>query len=330
MHRILSGMRPTGLLHFGNYIGALKQWVELQNSGEYECFYMVADLHALTTEYQNPKNLKEYTLQILIDWISVGLDPNKSVLFVQSLVPEHAELYTLLGMITPISWLERNPTYKDMIQELKDKDIANYGFLGYPVLQAADILIYKADRVPVGKDQLPHLELSREIARRFNYLYGEVFPEPQAILGEVPHIYGIDGRKMSKSYNNAIYLSDPEEEMRKKISMMFTDPQRIKKEIPGRPEECRTFPLYMAFASKELQKEVEEKCKKAEIGCVQCKKQLADVVIEYFKEYRKRRKELEQDKEEVWKIAKEGSEKAREVASQTLQEVKKAMGIKYF
>jgi len=239
MDRVVSGMRPTGNLHLGHLHGALKQWLQLQD--QYECFYFIADWHALTSEYKDPSLIKESTPEILIDWLAVGLDPEKSTLFLQSWVKEHAELHLLLSMITPIGWLERNPTYKDQQEELKDKDLGTYGFLGYPVLQAADILIYKAKYVPVGKDQLPHLEITREIARRFNYLYGDLFPEPQALLTESPYVPGTDGRKMSKSYNNAIYLSDPPELVAQKISLMFTDPQRGRRTDPGRPELCPVF-----------------------------------------------------------------------------------------
>jgi len=231
--RILSGMRPTGKLHLGNWEGALRQWVALQD--DYECFYEIADWHALTTAWEDTTQLRQNIRDLAIDWLSAGLDPNRCVLFVQSWVPEHAELHLLLSMLVPVSWLELNPTYKEWVQEGK---APNYGLLGYPVLQAADILIYKADTVPVGKDQLPHLEMTREIARRFNRLYGDVFPEPQALLSEFPYVPGIDGRKMSKSYDNHIHLADPPEVVRQKVSVFFTDPHKIRRNDPGRPEIC--------------------------------------------------------------------------------------------
>ncbi|MCX8028878.1 MAG: tryptophan--tRNA ligase [Brevinematales bacterium] len=322
MERVLSGMRPTGYLHLGNYVGALKQWVELQD--KYECFYMVANLHAMTTDFDKNINLKELTLEMVIDWLSAGIDPNKSVIFVQSMVPEHSELFTLLSMITPLGWLERNPTYKDAKENIRDKDLNNIGFLAYPVLQAADIIIYKATRVPVGKDQLPHLEITREIIRRFNYLFGELFPEPQPILGEVTHVYGIDGRKMSKSYNNAIYIKDNQDEIYKKVKMMVTDTGRIKRTDPGNPDNCKTFPLYKVFYP-EIVETVIEECIGAQIGCVECKDRIAKKIVEYLAPVKEKRKYYEKNIDEVIDILKEGSKKAREVASKTLQEVKEAM-----
>ena len=240
--RILSGMRPTGKLHLGNYYGALYNWVRLQK--DYECFYFVADWHALTTEYENAGNISGYIPEMLMDWLAVGLDPDKSTLFVQSALPEHAELYLIFGMFTPVPWLERNPTYKDQVQELSHKDLATYGFLGYPVLQAADILMYKAQGVPVGVDQVPHVEMTREIARRFNNFYQPIFPEPEALLTEVPKLTGTDGRKMSKSYDNCIYLSDPLEVVGKKVRAMVTDTQRPFRKDPGEPDRCLAFPFH--------------------------------------------------------------------------------------
>jgi tryptophanyl-tRNA synthetase len=242
MKRVISGMRPTGRLHLGNLEGALKNWIKLQDS--YESFFMVADLHALTTEYASPKSISSDTREMVIDWVSMGLDPGKSILFVQSNVPAHAELHLVLSMITPISWLERCPTYKEQINTLVGKDLSTYGFLGYPVLQSADILIYKGEVVPVGEDQLPHLELTREITRRFNRYYGNVFPEPDALLTRTPRVLGTDGRKMSKSYNNCIYLSDTEEEVNKKVMGMFTCPDKIRLSDPGKPEECPVHSLH--------------------------------------------------------------------------------------
>ncbi len=327
MERVLSGMRPTGYLHLGNYVGALRQWVQLQDN--YECFYMVADLHAMTTEFDQNIDLKELTIEMVIDWLAAGVDPNKSVIFVQSTVPEHSELFTILSMITPLGWLERNPTYKDAKENMKDKDLSNVGFLSYPVLQAADIIIYKATKVPVGKDQLPHLEITREIVRRFNYLFGEVFPEPQAILGEVPHVYGIDGRKMSKSYNNAIYIKDSKEEILKKVKMMVTDVGRPRRSDPGHPDDCKVFPLYKIFYP-EIVDTVVKECTSAEIGCIECKDRIAKKLIEYLEPIKERRDYYEKHRDEVIDILREGSKKAREVASKTMEEVRNAIKIKYW
>ena len=240
--RILSGMRPTGPLHLGNLHGALLNWVDMQET--YDCFFFIADWHALTSDYENPGNIQEYIRQMMIDWLSVGLTPEKSTLFVQSKIKEHAELFLLLSMITPVPWLERNPTYKEQIGQLQSKDLSTFGFLGYPVLQAADIIIYKAQGVPVGIDQVPHVEITREIARRFNYLYREVFPEPESILTQTPKILGLDRRKMSKSYNNAIYLSDSPEQIRARVSQMITDPARKRRSDPGNPDVCNVFTFH--------------------------------------------------------------------------------------
>jgi tryptophanyl-tRNA synthetase len=327
MERVLSGMRPTGYLHLGNYVGALKQWVELQDN--YECFYMVADLHAMTTEFDQNIDLKELTVEMVIDWLAAGIDPNKSVVFVQSMVPEHSELFAVLSMITPLGWLERNPTYKDAKENMKDKDLSNVGFLSYPVLQAADIIIYKATRVPVGKDQLPHLEITREIVRRFNYLFGEVFPEPQPILGEVPHVYGIDGRKMSKSYNNAIYMKDSKEEIIKKVKMMVTDTGRPRKIDPGHPDDCKVFPLYRIFYPEIVQNVITE-CTSAQIGCIECKDRIAKKLVEYFEPIKERRDYYEKHRSDVIDILKDGSMKAKEVASKTMEEVRTAIKTKYW
>ncbi len=322
MERVLSGMRPTGYLHLGNFVGALQNWVKLQD--EYECFYMVADLHALTTDFDKKQAIEELTLEMVIDWLAAGLDPNKSTIFVQSMVPEHVELFSILLMITPMGWLERNPTYKDAKENMKDKDLDNAGFFCYPVLQAADITLYKATRVPVGKDQLPHLEITREIVRRFNYLYGEILVEPQPILGEVSHIYGIDGRKMSKSYNNAIYLKDSEKEIYNKIKSMVTDIGRPRRSDPGNPDNCKTFPLYKVFA-RDIVTQVIEECTGAKIGCIECKDRIAKKFLEYISPIKERRSYYEKHKDEVIDILIEGSKKAREVASQTIKEVKKAV-----
>lgn len=322
--RIVSGMRPTGPLHLGHLHGVLENWIRLQS--QYECFYFVADWHALTTEYEDPSRIREYTRELVLDWLSAGLDPQKAVLFVQSEIKEHAELYLLFGMITPVSWLERNPTYKDMIQNLQEKDLATYGFLGYPVLQAADILIYKAKKVPVGLDQVPHLELTREIARRFNYFYGEgLFPEPEALLSKVPKVPGIDGRKMSKSYRNAIFLKDPPEEVRKKILSYVTDTLRPKKSDPGDPEaRCIAFNLIKLYYTPEEKEEVIRDCKRAILGCVECKKRLAEKVISALTPLWERRKRWEEG--EMWlEILREGCKRARRIAKETMEEMRRAI-----
>ncbi len=318
-------MRPTGPLHLGHLHGVLNNWLRLQE--EYRCFYFVADWHALTTEYESPSKIPSFARELLLEWLSVGLDPDKSVLFVQSAVKEHAELYLLFAMFTPVSWLERNPTYKDMIQQLKQKDLATYGFLGYPVLQAADILIYKAQKVPVGVDQLPHLELTREIARRFNYLYQtEVFPLPQPLLSEVPKVPGVDGRKMSKSFGNAIFLSDDEATVRQKILSMVTDTQRPRKSDPGDPENrCVAFHLIRLYFSAEEQAEIIASCKAAKLGCRDCKQKLASKVVEVLKPLWRKRKELEARPKLFEEIVDAGNQKAREIARQTLAEAKEAL-----
>ncbi len=329
--RVLSGMRPTGPLHLGHLHGVLKNWLRLQD--QYRCFYFVADWHALTTEYEDPKRIPDFSRELLLEWLTVGLDPEKAVLFIQSAIKEHAELYLLFAMFTPVSWLERNPTYKEMVQQLKHKDLATYGFLGYPVLQAADILIYKAHYVPVGVDQLPHLELTREIARRFNYLYQtEVFPEPEPLLSEVPKVPGIDGRKMSKSYGNAIFLNDDEEAIRKKILSMVTDTQRPRKSDPGDPENrCVAFHLIKLYMSKEEQAEIIEECKAARLGCVACKRRLAEKVIEGLRPLWARRAELEARPKLFEEIINQGITKAKEFAQGTLEEAKAALfGTKWY
>jgi tryptophanyl-tRNA synthetase len=303
----------------------LQNWLKLQE--EYRCFYFVADWHALTTEYEDPKKIPPFSRELLLEWLTVGLDPEKSVLFVQSAIKEHAELNLLFAMITPVSWLERNPTYKDMIRELKQKDLATYGFLGYRVLQAADILIYKAHRVPVGVDQLPHLELTREIARRFNYLYQrEVFPLPEPLLSEVPKVPGIDGRKMSKSFGNAIFLTDDEDTVRQKILSMVTDTQRPRKSDPGDPENrCVAFNLIRLYFSPQEQAEVIEACKAAQLGCKDCKKKLAEKVIESLRPLWEKRRALETQPGLFEEIVAAGNEKARRFARETLKEAKEAL-----
>ncbi len=322
--RIFSGMRPTGRLHLGNYLGALENWVQLQD--EYECYYGIVDLHALTTDYEDTSRIRENVRQLAIDFLSAGLDPEKSVILVQSHVKEHAELHLLLSMITPLGWLERVPTYKEQLRQLEGRDLTNYGFLGYPVLQAADISLYKADTVPVGEDQLPHLELCREIVRRFNHLYGEVLLEPQAKLNKVQLLPGVDGRKMSKSYGNEIPLGAEPEEVRARILSMITDPQRQRRNDPGRPEVCVAYTYHGIFNEPETQ-EISTECRRAGIGCVDCKKRLAERVIEATQLVREKRRQLEAHPELVDEILFEGARKARKVAQETLEEVREAMKI---
>lgn len=387
-------MRPTGKLHLGHYFGVLKNWVELQE--RHETFFMVADWHALTTAYKRVEDLPQNVQEMVIDWLAVGIDPNKSILFVQSKVKEHAELFLLFSMITPKSWLEWNPTYKDtkynllriadveltfrsgikdlvkaltaklpykvedfealeellldslsealiralfegyidkeLLKELNVSrrdfyDTDTYGFLGYPVLQAVDILIYKAQGVPVGEDQLPHIELTREIARRFNHLYGETFPEPQAILTETPRLPGIDGRKMSKSYNNALYLSDTEEELRQKVMKFFTDPQKLRKGDPGRPEICPVFFYHKLFTQKERVNQIEEDCRSGKLGCVDCKRLMFEGLNTFLTPIREKREEILRQKDLVAEVLEEGSKKARMEAQKTIQEVRQKLRV---
>jgi tryptophanyl-tRNA synthetase len=320
-------MRPTGKLHLGNLHGALGNWVELQNSGKYDCFYFVADWHALTSEYSTTENIKDNTISMLIDWLSVGLDPHKSTLFVQSAIKEHAELFLLLSMITPLPWLERNPTYKEMKAELTSKDLSTFGFLGYPVLQAADIIMYKAYGVPVGVDQLPHVELTREIARRFNFLYREIFPIPEPLLTSVPKLLGIDGRKMSKSYDNSIYISDRGEVLQTKVSSMFTDPQRMRKKDPGNPEICNVFTFHGLYSDEETVKEIDAGCRKAAIGCTDCKKMLARRIAAELAPIHERMDYYTNHMNEIHEIIAEGNRKAERIAGQTLEEVRTAVKI---
>jgi len=298
----------------------LENWKKLQD--EYECFFFIADLHALTTFYDNPKELHSTVKEVAADLLAIGLDPEKSVIFKQSDVPEHSELHLIFSMITPLSWVERVPTYKSKIEEIKGKDLGTYGFLGYPVLQAADILIYKADYVPVGEDQLPHIELTREIGRRFNNFYGELFPMPKDLLTKTPNVPGTDGRKMSKSYNNAINLSDSSEELKKKVNMMITDPARVVKTDKGHPEVCTVFDFHEIFTAPKI-KQIAEECKKAERGCVECKKELLRQLEEYLAPIKERRGKIKN----IDEILEAGAKKARAIASQTLSEAKKAMGL---
>ena len=316
-------MQPSGLLHLGNLMGALDNWRKLQD--QYECFYFLADWHALTTNYADTSKIRPYVREMVIDWLAAGLDPGKSVLFQQSLVPEHAVLHVLLSMSTPLPWLERVPTYKEKMEQIQDKDMHTYGFLGYPVLQAADILIYKAHFVPVGIDQLPHLELTREICRRFNQFYGKVFPEPQPLMTEYPKLPGTDGRKMSKSYNNCLYLADSPEEITKKVMQMVTDPARVRRQDPGNPDVCPLFALDKIFAPKEWCNYVDVECRRAGIGCVDDKKELLKHLLAYLRPLQERRKELSARPEKIVEIIREGSRRARTVAAQTLAEATEAM-----
>jgi tryptophanyl-tRNA synthetase len=325
METIVSGARPTGRLHLGHLHGALKNWVKLQD--RYRCYFFIADWHALTTDYATPQNIAQSTMDMLLDWLSVGLDPARSVLFRQSRVPEHAELHLLYSMITPVPWLERNPTYKDQIKELSAKDLTTYGFLGYPVLQAADITIYKANKVPVGVDQVPHVELTREIVRRFNQLYRPLFPEPEALLTETQKLPGLDGRKMSKSYGNAVFLSDPPEEIDQKLSRMMTDPARVRRTDPGEPEKCPAFQLHKIYCTPEEIEYVTKGCRTASIGCLECKKIMIKHVIEDLAPIREKRVALEKNPQEVEAILAKGNRAAQQVAAATMAEVRPAVGL---
>jgi tryptophanyl-tRNA synthetase len=325
--RILSGMRPTGALHLGNYMGALENWVRLQD--RYECFFSVVDWHSLTTDYARPGEVRENVIEVATDWLAAGLDPKRSTLFIQSLVPQHAELHLLLSMIVPVPWLERVPSYKEQQQNLEGKDLSTYGFLGYPVLQTADIIVYKADAVPVGEDQAPHIELAREIVRRFNNFYGEVFPEPQTLLTEAKRIPGTDGRKMSKSYGNAIYLKDDPETVKQKLRPMLTDPARKRRTDPGDPDKCPVFDLHRAFSPVETREWAAAGCRSAGIGCLDCKAKLSEHMLETLAGVHARRPELAARRDTVWDILLQGSKRARSVAEATMQEVRAAMKIRY-
>jgi tryptophanyl-tRNA synthetase len=326
--RVLSGMRSTGKLHLGNYVGALQNWVGMQDS--YECFFCVADWHALTTDYADTSKVKENSLEVALDWLAAGLDPEKSVIFIQSHVPAHAELHLLFSMITPLGWLERVPTYKEQRDNIKDKDLGTYGFLGYPVLQSADILVYKADCVPVGEDQVAHVELTREIARRFNGFYGtkkDVFPEPQALLTPAAKLPGTDGRKMSKSYGNTVMLTDPEPVVRQKLKTMVTDPARVRRSDPGNPDICPVGDLHKIFSSKETMAKVNEGCRSAGIGCIECKGWAADALVTLLNPMQERRKKFEENPRLAWDILEEGTKRASSAAAETMKDVRAAMGM---
>ncbi|MEX2525921.1 MAG: tryptophan--tRNA ligase [Gammaproteobacteria bacterium] len=395
--RVLSGMRPTGQLHLGHYHGVLKNWLKLQN--EYECFFFVADWHALTTDYENPGNISDSVWEMVVDWLAVGINPGAAKIFIQSRVPEHAELHLLLSMCTPLSWLERVPSYKDQQEKLSNRDLTTYGFLGYPLLQTADIIIYKANYVPVGEDQVAHVELSREIARRFNFLYGRepgfeekaenaakkmgkknnrlyhdlrrnyqeqgdelalqkaralieaqqnisigdrerlmgylegggkmIFPEPQALLTEAPKLPGLDGQKMSKSYGNTIGLRESPGSIESKIKTMPTDPARVRRTDPGDPDKCPVWPLHQVYSDDEVRDWVQTGCRSAGIGCLECKQPVLDAILKEQAPIRERIKEYEADPETVRGILSDGCEAARDEARETLEEVRRAMGLAY-
>ncbi|MGE3063306.1 MAG: tryptophan--tRNA ligase [bacterium] len=321
---ILSGFRPTGRAHIGNLIGALENWVRLQD--EYTCYFMIADWHHLTTGYDSTEDIQTNIIEMAADWLAAGLDPDKSTIFIQSGIKEHAELHLLFSMITPISWLERNPTLKEQVRDLNISDNMNYGLLGYPVLQAADILCYKATAVPVGEDQLPHVELAREIARRFNSLYGEVFPEPKSLLTQFPRVPGIDGMKMSKSLNNAIYIADSEEEIVKKVKTCITDTAKVYKNDPGHPNVCNVFQYHRIFNNNEAN-DIKQECEAGALGCVDCKKKAASKINEYVRPIREKRNDLMKRPDYIYDVLSKGGEKAKERAEATLNETRKSMNL---
>ena len=327
--RVLSGMRSTGKLHLGNYVGALQNWVGMQD--QYDCFFFVADWHALTTDYADTSRLKENSIEVLLDWLAAGLDPERCTMFIQSHVPQHAELHLLFSMITPLGWLERVPTYKEQRENITEKDLSTYGFLGYPVLQAADILIYKGDFVPVGEDQVPHVELTREIARRFNGFYHHkgtsVFPEPQPLLTPTPKLPGTDGRKMSKSYGNTIMLADPEPVVRQKLKTMVTDPARIRRTDAGNPDVCPVGDLHKIFSDGATMAKVNEGCRSAGIGCIECKGWAANALVNILNPMQERRSKYEENPRLAWDILEAGSSRAVRVATATMNEVRDVMGM---
>lgn len=325
MKRVLSGMQASGKLHLGNLVGALSNWVKLQS--QYDCYYFVADWHALTTGYAHPEAVKESTRDILTNYIAAGLDPERCTIFIQSRLLEHAELHLLLSMITPLGWLERVPTYKEKRDNLEDRDLSMYGFLGYPVLQSADILIYRSHLVPVGVDQVPHLEITREIARRFNHLYNkEVFPEPEALLTEFPKVTGCDGRKMSKSYDNAVYLSDEPKVAEQKLKTMKTDPARMRRTDIGDPDKCPAYDLHKIFTSAQRREELAQGCRSAGIGCIDCKKVLTTHVFEVLEPIWARRDEITKNPGRLEDIAQAGTKKAQIACHETMGLVRDAMG----
>jgi len=325
MQTIVSGMRPTGRLHLGHLHGALRNWVPLQK--DYRCYFLVADWHALTSDYASPQSLQQSSVDMVTDWLSVGLDPQRSVIARQSQIKQHAELHLLLSMITPLPWLERNPTYKEQIRELEGKDLSTYGFLGYPVLQAADIVMYKGNKVPVGVDQAPHVELTREIVRRFNQFYGPIFPEPEVLLTQIPKVPGLDGRKMSKSYGNAVFLSDSPKEVEQKLSRMMTDPARARRQDPGEPEKCPAFQLHKIYCTPEEIDYVSKGCRTAGIGCLECKKVMIKHVIRELAPIEEKRQAYEKRPADVEDVLAAGNRVAQEKASETMEEVRVAVGL---
>jgi tryptophanyl-tRNA synthetase len=329
--RILSGMRSSGRLHLGHYKGVLENWLQLQD--EHECFFFVADWHGLTTEYANPSVVQDGLWDMVMDWLAVGIDPEKATIFIQSQVPEHAELHLLLSFMTPLSWLERVPTYKDQIQQLREKDLGTYGFLGYPLLQSADILIYRADAVPVGEDQVPHVELTREIARRFNHLYRQgipaLFPEPKSLLMPASKLPGLDGRKMSKSYGNTIVLSETWKETEKKVKTMPTDPARVRRDDAGTPEKCPVWDFHKVYSTDDEREEVRQGCTSASIGCLDCKHILMQHLQEELTPIRERRAAIATHLDDVKDMVRAGNEKARREASKTMDKVRKSVKLGY-
>ncbi|MBA3913166.1 MAG: tryptophan--tRNA ligase [Acidobacteriales bacterium] len=325
--RVLSGMRPTGKLHLGNYVGALQNWVGMQD--KYDCYFFIADWHALTTDYADTSRVKLNCMDVILDWLAAGLDPERSTIFIQSHVPQHAELNLLLSLITPLGWLERVPTYKEQRENIHEKDLGTYGFLGYPVLQSADILIYKGDFVPVGEDQVPHVEITREITRRFNQFYGRqgnhVFPEPQPLLTPAAKLPGTDGRKMSKSYGNTILLTDPEPVVRQKLKTMVTDPARVRRTDPGNPDVCPVGDLHKIFSDPATIEKVYDGCRSAGIGCIECKGWAADSLVWILNPLQEQRRKYEDNPKLAWDILEAGSTKARKTAAATMDEVRDAM-----
>jgi tryptophanyl-tRNA synthetase len=322
--RILTGYRPTGKLHLGNLHGNLKRMIELQD--EAECFFFIADWHALTTDYQDPSRMREYIEEMVLDWLAAGIDPGKAAVYRQSDLPEVAEFHLYLSMITPLGWLERVPSFKEQQEQLQGRDISTHGFLGYPVLQAADILMVRADGVPVGEDQLPHLELTREIVRRFNFLYGETFAEPESLLSQTPRIPGTDGRKMSKSYGNSIWLTDPPQEIKSKVMSMITDPARRTRNDPGDPDKCSAFQLHKVY-TEDMLDDIAQQCRTAGRGCVECKSILAERVVESLLPFQERRAELEARPGYAWEVLAGGLAKVKPVAQGVLRDVRGRMGI---
>jgi tryptophanyl-tRNA synthetase len=323
--RIVSGMRPTGRLHLGHLLGTLDNWRALQTT--HECFFFVADWHALTTDYDRTEGLATNVLEMVTDWLASGIDPERATIFVQSSIPEHAELHLLLSMITPLGWLERVPTYKETQQQLVDRDLSTYGFLGYPVLQAADILMYRATTVPVGADQVPHVELTREIARRFNHVFGELFPEPQSLLAAAPRVPGLDGRKMSKSYNNAVFLGDDAGEVNAKLSRMMTDPRRARRRDPGDPDDCPAYVLHRVFCTPQELAYTAEGCRTAGIGCLECKQIMIARLEAVLAPIRARRRELAARPDDVRDVIAQGTRRAQQVAAETMGRVRTLVGL---